>query len=142
MTSKAPDKELRGLLAQMPEFEPELAAVLIDDSAPDVRELASHTKTLTSSGRRSGPDRPRTQGSCHEQTHHRRRPPHPGAGLLADVRGAMVQKLKLAESDLQFLLDDRSVDVRRSTATPSVFPDHLRKELENDVDETVADNAR
>ena len=42
--SETSDKELRGLLAESRELEPELAAKLIDDVSPEVRErLATHT---------------------------------------------------------------------------------------------------
>jgi len=142
--AKAQDKELRGLLAETPDLEPELAAILVNDASPEVRErLASHThdpeviavllrdrtvrvrKGLAINGRTSA-----------EQRH-----------LLAqdsspDVRAALVRALELAEEDLRSMVDDRSVEVRRSMATSAVVPAHLRQALESDPDETVAQDAR
>jgi hypothetical protein len=142
--STAQDKELRGLLAEMPALEPELAAVLIDDASPEVRErLASHTGDLDviSALLRDRTVRVRKGLARNKRTtaEHRH--------ILAedsspDVRAVLVQALELAETDLRALLDDRSVDVRRSMATSPVVPQHLREELENDADETVAEDAR
>ncbi|KUL33756.1 hypothetical protein ADL15_17330 [Actinoplanes awajinensis subsp. mycoplanecinus] len=142
--ANAQDKELRGLAAEMTLLEPDLAALLIKDASPEVRErLASHT---------TDPDvivallRDRTvrvrkglavnRWTSAEQRHQLAQDSSP------DVRAVLVRALELAEEDLQDLLDDRSVDVRRSMATSSVVPEHIRQELENDADESVAEDAR
>lgn len=141
---KAQDKELRGLLAEMPALEPDLAAILLKDASPEVRErLASHTadpevisallrdrtvrvrKGLAINGRTTA-----------EQRHVLARDSSP------DVRAALVRAVELAEADLRAMLSDRSVEVRRSMATSAVTPPHIRQELENDEDETVAEDAR
>jgi hypothetical protein len=144
LMSKAQDKELRGLLAEMPALEPELAAILIDDVSPEVRErLASHTSDpdVISALLRDRTVRVRKGLAVNKRTtaEHRH--------ILAqdsspDVRAVLVRALELAETDLRSLLDDRSVDVRRSMATSSVVPQHIRQELENDADEAVAEDAR
>jgi hypothetical protein len=59
-----------------------------------------------------------------------------------DVRATLVRAVELDEVDLRSLLDDRSAEVRRSMATSAVIPQHIRQALENDRDETVADDAR
>jgi hypothetical protein len=141
---KAQDKELRGLLAEMRELEPELAAILIDDTSPEVRErLASHTHDpeIISALLRDRTVRVRKGLAVNERTTAEQR------HLLAqdsspDVRATLVRALELDEADLRSLLDDRSVEVRRSMATSAVTPQHIRQALENDSDETVADDAR
>ncbi len=142
--SKAPDKELRGLLAEMPALEPELAAGLINDASPEVRErLASHT---------SDPDviaallQDRTvrvrkglavnEWTSAEQRHQLAQDSSP------EVRATLVRALELTEDDLRLLIDDRSADVRRAMATSAVVPPHIRQELADDADEAVADDAR
>ena len=142
--SKAPDKELRGLLAEMPELEPELAAVLVGDASPEVRErLASHTgdPEVISALLTDRTVRVRKGLAVNRRTtaEHRH--------ILAqdfspDVRAVLVRALELTEADLRALLDDRSVEVRRSMATSAVVPEHIRQELTNDADETVAADAR
>jgi hypothetical protein len=141
---KAQDKELRGLLAEMPELEHELAVVLVDDASPEVRErLASHTHDpdIISALLRDRTVRVRKGLAVNQRTTAEQR------HLLAqdsspDVRSTLVRALELAEVDLQSLLDDRSVEVRRSMATSAVIPQHIRQALENDSDETVAEDAR
>jgi hypothetical protein len=140
----AHDKELRGLLAEQPDLEPELAAILIDDASPEVRErLASHTHDpeVISALMRDRTVRVRKGVALNERTTAEQR--HILAGDSApDVRAALVRALELAEADLRALLDDRSVEVRRSMATSTVVPRHIRQALENDADENVADDAR
>jgi hypothetical protein len=141
---KAQDKELRGLLAEMRALEPELAAILINDASPEVRErLASHTHDpdVISALLQDRTVRVRKGLAINGRTtaEHRH--------LLAqdsspDVRAALVRAVELAEADLQDLLDDRSVEVRRSMATSAVIPPHIREALENDADDTVAEDAR
>jgi hypothetical protein len=141
---KAQDKELRGLLAEMRALEPELAAILVDDPSPEVRErLASHTHDpdVISVLLRDRTVRVRKGLAINERTSAEQR------HLLAqdsspDVRAALVRAVELAEADLRSMLDDRSVEVRRSMATSAVIPHHIRQALENDDDETVADDAR
>jgi hypothetical protein len=142
--AKAQDKELRGLLAEMPALEPDLAALLVTDASPEVRErLASHTGNpdiidalLQDRTVRVRKGLAINQRTSAEQRH-----------LLAqdsspDVRAALVRAVELDEADLRALLDDRSVEVRRSMATSAVTPPHIRQALENDADGTVADDAR
>ena len=142
--SKAQDKELRGLLAEMWPLEPDLAAVLITDVSPEVRErLASHTwdpavivalmSDRTVRVRKGLAVNPRTTA---EQRHTLAGDSSP------DVRAALVRALELDEDDLRSMLDDRSVEVRRSMATSAVVPEDIRRELENDPDEAVAEDAR
>jgi Leucine rich repeat variant len=141
---KAQDKELRGLLAEMPALEPEVAAILVDDASPEVRErLASHTHDpdIISALLRDRTVRVRkgvaiNQRITAEQRHVLAQDSSP------DVRATLVRAMELDEGDLRSLLDDRSVEVRRSMATSAVTPDHIRLELEKDGDETVADDAR
>jgi hypothetical protein len=141
---KAQDKELRGLLAEMRELEPELAAILVDDASPEVRErLASHTHDpdIISVLLRDRTVRVRKGVAINERATAEQR------HLLAqdsspDVRATLVRAVELDEVDLRSLLDDRSVEVRRSMATSAVTPQHIRQALENDSDETVADDAR
>jgi hypothetical protein len=141
---KAQDKELRGLLAEMPELEHELAVILVDDASPEVRErLASHTHDpdIISALLRDRTVRVRKGLAVNQRTTAEQR------HLLAqdsspDVRSTLVRALELDEVDLQSLLDDRSVEVRRSMATSAVIPQHIRQALENDSDETVAEDAR
>jgi hypothetical protein len=141
---KAQDKELRGLAAERPELEPELAAVLIRDVSPEVRErLASHTHDpeVISTLLRDRTVRVRKGLAINERTSAEQR--HRLAeDSSPDVRATLVRALRLDEADLQALLDDRSVEVRRSLATSEVTPQHIRQALENDVDETVANDAR
>ncbi|MEV6637729.1 hypothetical protein AB0M54_44065 [Actinoplanes sp. NPDC051470] len=140
----AQDKELRGLLAEMPELEPELAAVLVGDASPEVRErLARHTYDTDTIAAllRDRTVRVRKGLAINEQTTAEQR------HLLAedsspDVRATLVRAVELAEADLRALLTDRSAEVRRSMAMSEVTPEHIRRELENDADETVADEAR
>jgi len=141
---KAQDKELRGLLAEMQSLEPELAAILIKDASPEVRErLASHTydPDVIAALLQDRTVRVRKGVAINEQTSAEQR------HILAedsspDVRAALVRAVELDEADLQALLNDRSVEVRRSMATSAVTPQHIRKALENDADETVAEDAR
>ncbi|HEY0535399.1 MAG TPA: hypothetical protein VGD29_27750 [Actinoplanes sp.] len=142
--AKAQDKELRGLLAEMRALEPELAAVLVDDASPEVRErLASHTHDpdVISALLRDRTVRVRKGLAVNERINAEQR------HLLAqdsspDVRATLVRAAKLDEADLRSLLDDRSAEVRRSMATSAVTPQHIRQALENDSDETVANDAR
>jgi leucine rich repeat (LRR) protein len=142
--SKAQDKELRGLLAEMWPLEPDLAAVLIADPSPEVRErLASHTwdpaviaalmVDRTVRVRKGLAVNPRTTA---EQRHALAQDPSP------DVRAALVRAVELDEADLRSLLDDRSVEVRRSMATSAAVPEQIRQALEDDADEAVAQDAR
>jgi len=142
--AKAQDKELRGLLAEMRTLEPELAAILINDASPEVRErLAAHTRDpevitallqdRTVRVRKGLAINKRTSA---EQRHLLARDSSP------DVRAALVRAVPLDEADLAALVDDRSVEVRRSLATSAVTPPHIRQALENDADETVAEDAR
>jgi hypothetical protein len=141
---KAQDKELRGLLAEMPELEHELAAILVDDDSPEVRErLAGHTHDgeIISALLRDRTVRVRKGLAINPWTTAEQR--HALAQDFApDVRAALVRALKLDEADLRTLLTDRSVEVRRSMATSAVTPEAIRQALENDADETVADDAR
>ncbi|MFI7540522.1 hypothetical protein [Actinoplanes sp. NPDC049599] len=142
--AKAQDKELRGLLAEMPALEPELAAVLITDASPEVRErLAAHTQDpevitelLQDRTVRVRKGLAINRRTTAEQRHLLAQDPSP------DVRAALVRAVPLDEADLAALVDDRSVEVRRSLATSAVTPEHIRQALENDADETVAEDAR
>lgn len=142
--AKAQDKELRGLLAEMRALEPDLAAILVDDASPEVRErLASHTHDpdVMSALLRDRTVRVRKGLAINERTTAEQR------HLLAqdsspDVRAALVRAVELDEGDLRSMLADRSVEVRRSMATSAVTPRHIRQALENDADEQVAEDAR
>jgi hypothetical protein len=141
---KAQDKELRGLLAEMRSLEPELAEILVRDASPEVRErLARHTydPEIISALLEDRTVRVRKGLAINEQTTAEQR------HVLAqdsspDVRAALVRAVELDEADLRSLLDDRSVEVRRSMATSAVTPQHVRQALEDDADETVAEDAR
>ncbi|GAA3350856.1 hypothetical protein GCM10020358_78330 [Amorphoplanes nipponensis] len=141
---KAQDKELRGLLAEMPDLEPDLAAVLIRDVSPEVRErLAAHTEDLDviTALLADRTVRVRKGLAINQRTTAEHR--HALAGDSSpDVRAALVRALELDEADLQALVHDRSVEVRRSLATSAVTPQHIRRALESDPDETVAEDAR
>jgi len=144
LMAKAQDKELRGLLAEMLDLEPGLAAILIDDVSPEVRErLAGRTRDpeVISAMLRDRTVRVRKGLAINDGTTAEQR------STLAhdsspDVRAALVRALPLAEADLRALLDDRSAEVRHSLATSDLTPEHIRHELENDADETVAEAAR
>lgn len=142
--AQAHDKELRGLLAESRELEPELAARLVDDISPEVRErLATHTHDpevitalmadRTARVRKGLARNPRTT------------PAQRGAlarDPVADVRVALVLAVELTEADLRRLVDDRSVQVRMAVATSELVPPHIRQALRDDPDELVADAAR
>jgi hypothetical protein len=142
--SKAQDKELRGLLAEMEALEPELAAILIGDASPEVRErLASHTADpeVIAALLRDRTVRVRKGLAVNRWTSAEHR------HILAqdsspDVRAVLVRALELDEADLRAMLDDRSVDVRRSMATSALVPEEIRQELTKDPDESVAEDAR
>ncbi|MGW4463464.1 hypothetical protein [Micromonospora sp. NPDC004704] len=142
--AQAQDKELRGLLAETRELEPELAAILIDDVSPEVRErLAIHTHDpdvitalLADRTARVRKGLARNTRTSAEQR-----------GTLArdsvvDVRATLVRSLELDEEDLHRLVDDRAVQVRLSMATSPLVPAHIRRALEDDPDESVAAAAR
>ncbi|MCO1594436.1 DUF2336 domain-containing protein [Micromonospora sp. RHAY321] len=142
--SEAPDKELRGLLAEMRDLEPDLAARLVDDVSPEVRErLASHTHEpdvitalladRTVRVRKGVARNPRTTA---EQRSALAQDP------VVDVRVALVRALELDEADLERLVDDRSVQVRVAMAKSEVVPAHIRRALERDPDDMVASAAR
>jgi hypothetical protein len=57
------------------------------------------------------------------------------------VRSALVRSVRLDEEDLQRLVRDRSVDVRWWMAVSTVTPDHIRRLLLNDPDQTVRSQA-
>ncbi|MFC6018239.1 hypothetical protein ACFP2T_18770 [Plantactinospora solaniradicis] len=142
--SEAPDKELRGLLAETRELEPDLAARLVDDVSPEVRErLATHTHDpdvitalmadRTARVRKGVARNPRTT------------PEQRGAlaqDPVVDVRAALVRAVELGEAELRDLVDDRSVQVRLAMATSEVVPPHIRQALRDDPDDTVAAAAR
>ncbi|GAB3938795.1 hypothetical protein GCM10027614_19580 [Micromonospora vulcania] len=142
--SEAPDKELRGLLAETRELEPELAARLVDDVSPEVRErLATHTHDpdviaalladRTARVRKGLARNPRTSA---EQRSALAQDP------VVDVRAELVRAVELGEADLERLIDDRSVQVRLAMAKSEVVPPHVRQALVRDPDETVAGAAR
>ncbi|WP_406079398.1 hypothetical protein [Micromonospora sp. NBC_00858] len=142
--SEAPDKELRGLLAETRELEPELATKLIDDVSPEVRErLATHSHDpdvitalladRTVRVRKGVARNPRTTA---EQRRALAQDP------VVDVRAALVRAVELDEADLELLVDDRSVQVRLAMAKSEVIPAHIRYALERDPDDTVASAAR
>ncbi|MFC4110493.1 hypothetical protein ACFOX0_31810 [Micromonospora zhanjiangensis] len=141
---EAPDKELRGLLAERRELEPELAARLVDDASPEVRErLATHTHDpdvitalmadRTARVREGLARNPRTTTAQRSAL---------AQDPVVDVRAALVLAVELAEADLRRLVDDRSVQVRMAMATSEVVPPHIRQALGGDPDEMVAGAAR
>jgi hypothetical protein len=140
----APDKELRGLLAETRELEPELAARLVDDVSPEVRErLATHTQDpdvivalLADRTVRVRKGLARNSRTTAAQRSALARDP------AVDVRAALVRALELDEADLATLVDDRSVQVRLAMATSEIIPAHVRQTLEGDPDEMVAAAAR
>jgi hypothetical protein len=142
--SRTPDKELRGLLAEMRTLEPELAATLIGDASPEVRErLATHTHdpvVITAlMADRTVRVRKGVARNVRTSADQRRALAQDSA---VDVRSALVRTVELDEADLQRLVDDRSMEVRLSMATSAVTPPHIRQALESDADETVAAAAR
>ncbi|GAA2563488.1 hypothetical protein GCM10010435_39460 [Winogradskya consettensis] len=141
---KADDKELRGLLAERPELESDIAAILVKDVSPEVRErLGAHTQdpTVIATLLQDKTVRVRKGVAVNPRTTAEQR--HILAGDFSpDVRAALVRALELDEADLQTLLTDRSVEVRRSLATSDRTPAHIRQALTGDPDETVAEDAR
>lgn len=142
--AQAPDKELRGLLAQTRELEPELAALLVDDVSPEVRErLATHTHDpdvitalmadRTARVRKGLARNPRTTTAQRSAL---------AQDPVVDVRAALVLALELDEADLRRLVDDRSVQVRMAMARSELVPPHVREALGRDPDELVAGAAR
>nr|WP_161556613.1 hypothetical protein [Micromonospora acroterricola] len=142
--SEAQDKELRGLLAETRELEPDLAARLVDDVSPEVRErLATHTHDpdvitalmadRTARVRKGIARNPRTTADQRSVL---------AQDPVVDVRAALVRAVELDEADLERLVDDRSVQVRLALAKSEVVPPHIRQALERDPDETVASAAR
>lgn len=142
--AQAPDKELRGLLAESRTLEPELAAALIDDVSPEVRErLAAHTQDpevitalLADRTARVRKGLTRNTRTSAEQRGVLARDP------VVDIRAALVRTLELDEADLEQLVDDRSVQVRLAMATSDLVPPHIRRAMEDDPDESVASAAR
>lgn len=142
--SEAADKELRGLLAESRELEPELAARLIEDVSPEVRErLATHTRDpevitalladRTARVRKGLARNPRTTA---EQRSALAQDP------VVDVRVALVGAVELDDADLARLVEDRSAQVRLALAKSEVVPAHIRQALASDPDEMVAGAAR
>ncbi|MFG1675393.1 hypothetical protein [Micromonospora sp. NPDC049282] len=142
--AEAPDKELRGLLAETRELEPELAARLVDDVSPEVRErLATHTHDpevitalmadRTARVRKGLARNPRTTPAQRSEL---------ARDPVVDVRVALVLAAELDEADLRRLLDDRSVQVRTAMARSEMVPPHIRQALGRDSDEMVAGIAR
>ena len=142
--AEAPDKELRGLLAERHELEPELAARLVNDVSPEVRErLATHTHDpdvitalmadRTARVRKGLARNPRTTTAQRSAL---------AQDPVVDVRAALVLAVELTEADLRGLVDDRSVQVRMAMATSEVVPPHIRQVLGRDPDERVAGAAR
>ncbi|MBX7266571.1 hypothetical protein KIF24_11335 [Micromonospora sp. Llam7] len=142
--AEAPDKELRGLLAETRELEPELAARLVDDVSPEVRErLATHTHDpdvitalmadRTARVRKGLARNPRTTSAQRSVL---------AQDPVGDVRVALVLAVELGEADLRRLVDDRSVQVRMAMAKSEVVPPHIRQALGRDPDEMVAAAAR
>lgn len=138
------DKELRGLLAESRDLEPELAARLVADVSPEVRErLAIHTHDpevitalladRTARVRKGLARNPRTTAAHRSAL---------AQDPVPDVRAALVLAVALDEADLRLLVDDRSVQVRMAVATSEVVPPHLRQVLADDPDEMVAGAAR
>ncbi|MFK3984098.1 hypothetical protein ACI2K4_27475 [Micromonospora sp. NPDC050397] len=142
--AEAPDKELRGLLAESRTLEPELAAALIDDVSPEVRErLAAHTQDpdviaalLADRTARVRKGLARNSRTNAEQRAVLARDP------VVDIRATLVRTLELDEANLGELVDDRSVQVRLAVATSDLVPPHIRRIMEDDPDETVANAAR
>ena len=141
---QAPDKELRGLLAETRDLEPELAARLVDDVSPEVRErLATHTHDTdvitalmadrTARVRKGLARNPRTTTAQRSTL---------AQDPVVDVRVALVLAVELDEADLRRLVDDRSVQVRMAMATSELVPPHIRQALARDPDEMVASAAR
>ncbi|MEV4721551.1 hypothetical protein AB0J94_30545 [Micromonospora noduli] len=142
--SQTSDKELRGLLAESRELEPELAAKLIGDVSPEVRErLATHTHDpdvitalladRTARVRKGVARNPRTTAEQRSAL---------AADPVVDVRAALVRAVELDEADLAHLVDDRAVQVRLAMATSEFVPPHIRQALARDADEMVASAAR
>ena len=142
--AEAADKELRGLLAETRELEPDLAARLVDDISPEVRErLATHTHDpevitalladRTARVRKGVARNPRTTAAQRSAL---------AQDPVVDVRAALVRTVELDEADLERLVDDRSVQVRLALATSEVVPAHIREALGRDPDEMVASAAR
>lgn len=142
--SQTSDKELRGLLAESRELEPELAAKLIDDVSPEVRErLGTHTHDpdvinalladRTARVRKGVARNPRTTAAQRSAL---------AADPVVDVRAALVRAVELSEADLARLVDDRAVQVRLAMATSEFVPPHIRETLTRDADEMVASAAR
>ncbi|MEU1588372.1 hypothetical protein [Micromonospora sp. NPDC005710] len=142
--SQTSDKELRGLLAESRELEPELAAKLIADVSPEVRErLATHTHDpdvitalladRTARVRKGVARNPRTTAEQRSAL---------AADPVVDVRAALVRAVELDEADLARLVDDRAVQVRLAMATSEFVPAHIRQTLTRDADEMVAGAAR
>ncbi|MEU1245395.1 hypothetical protein ACWD8I_04925 [Micromonospora arida] len=142
--SETSDKELRGLLAESRELEPELAAKLIDDVSPEVRErLGTHTHDpdvinalladRTARVRKGVARNPRTTAAQRSAL---------AADPVVDVRAALVRAVELSEADLARLVDDRAVQVRLAMATSEFVPPHIRETLTRDADEMVASAAR
>lgn len=142
--AEASDKELRGLLAECRELEPHLAARLVDDVSPEVRErLATHTHDAdvitalmadrTARVRKGLARNPRTTA---EQRRTLAQDP------VVDVRAALVRAVELDEAELQRLVHDRSAQVRLAMATSTLVPPHIRQALGRDPDEMVAGAAR
>ena len=138
------DKELRGLLAESRELEPELAARLIEDVSPEVRErLATHTHDpevitalladRTARVRKGLARNPRTTAAQRSAL---------AQDPVVDVRVALVRAVELAEDDLRRLVDDRSVQVRQALAASELTPPHIRQLLARDPDDLVAGAAR
>ncbi len=142
--SRTPDKELRGLLAESPVLEPDLAEALIGDASPEVRErLATHTHDpgVITALMADRTVRVRKGVALNVRTTAEQR--HALAlDSAVDVRSALVRAVELDEADLRLLVNDRSVEVRRSLATSTLTPPHIRRALESDADETVAAEAR
>ncbi|WP_434742018.1 hypothetical protein [Micromonospora sp. SH-82] len=142
--AEARDKELRGLLAESRELEPELAAGLVGDVSPEVRErLATHTHDpdvitalmadRTARVRKGLARNPRTTPAQRSAL---------AQDPVVDVRVALVLAVELSEADLRGLVDDRSVQVRTAVATSELVPPHIREALVGDPDEMVAGAAR
>jgi hypothetical protein len=142
--SRTPDKELRGLLAETRTLEPDLAATLVGDASPEVRErLATHTHdpVVITALMADRTVRVRKGVARNVRTTAEQRSTL-ALDSAVDVRSALVRTVELDEADLQRLVDDRSVEVRLSVATSAFTPAHIRQALESDADETVAAAAR
>ena len=138
------DKELRGLLAERRELEPELAAKLIDDVSPEVRErLATHTHDpdvitalladRTARVRKGVARNPRTTA---EQR----------SALAPDPWSTSVPRWCARSSWTRRIWTAWSTTVRcrsgLAMATSEVVPPHIRQALARDADEMVASAAR